>query len=115
MKKLSDDRIESIKKFLEKGRTLPDHYKEFIINQLEKTQNSLLFDIKKEYELIYADKEREEDILADTMAVPLQKVKTFRNGEMVQGTVPDLRSEARRIGTVPESWTQIILEAYHKL
>jgi len=29
----------------------------------------------------YADKEREEDILADTMAVPLQPVKTFRNGQ----------------------------------
>lgn len=69
MKELPDNRIESIKNLLEKGRTLPDHYKEFIINQLEKTKNSLLFDIKKEYELIYVDKEREEDILADTMAV----------------------------------------------
>lgn len=29
-----------------------------------------------------ADKEREEDILADTMAVPLQRIKTFRNGEI---------------------------------
>ena len=36
---------------------------------------------KKEYELVYADKEREEDILADTMAVPLQPIKTFgKNG-----------------------------------
>lgn len=34
MKKLSDDRIESIKKLLEKGTTLPDHYKEFIVGQL---------------------------------------------------------------------------------
>src|SRR5690606_6291367 len=32
---------------------------------------------KKEYELVYAGKEREEDILADTMAVPLQPIKTF--------------------------------------
>lgn len=71
MKKLSDDRIKSIKKLLEKGKTLPDHYKEFIISQLERLKISLLFDTKKEYELIYADKEREEDILADTMAVPL--------------------------------------------
>ena len=36
---------------------------------------------KKEYELVYAGKGREEDILADTMAVPLQAIKTFgRNG-----------------------------------
>ena len=36
---------------------------------------------KREYELIYGGKEREEDILADTMAVPLQPVRTFgRNG-----------------------------------
>jgi len=33
---------------------------------------------RKEYELVYAGKEREEDILADTMAVPLQPIKTFR-------------------------------------
>jgi len=32
---------------------------------------------KKEYELVYASKEREEDILADTMAVPMQPIKTF--------------------------------------
>ncbi|MBC8493043.1 MAG: site-specific DNA-methyltransferase, partial [Chloroflexi bacterium] len=32
-------------------------------------------------ELVYAGKEREEDILAETMAVPLQPVKTFGNGD----------------------------------
>jgi site-specific DNA-methyltransferase (adenine-specific)/adenine-specific DNA-methyltransferase len=32
---------------------------------------------KREYELVYYGKEREEDILADTMAVPLQAVRTF--------------------------------------
>jgi len=40
---------------------------------------------EEKYELIYADKEREEDILADTMAVPLQKIKTFRNGKNGNG------------------------------
>lgn len=36
---------------------------------------------KREYELVYHGKEREEDIIAETMAVPLQKVRTFgRNG-----------------------------------
>lgn len=37
---------------------------------------------KREYELVYYDKEREEDIIASTMAVPLQPVSTFgRNGD----------------------------------
>ena len=36
---------------------------------------------KREYELIYHGKEREEDIIADTLAVPLQPVRTFgKNG-----------------------------------
>ena len=36
---------------------------------------------KREYELVYHGKEREEDILADTLAVPLQPVRTFgQNG-----------------------------------
>ena len=69
MRKLSEQEIERIVSLLREGKPLPEDYK------------ALLFDTKKEYELIYADKEREEDILADTMAVPLQRVKTFRNGE----------------------------------
>ena len=37
---------------------------------------------KREYELVYHGKKREEDIIADTLAVPLQKVRTFgRNGD----------------------------------
>ena len=36
---------------------------------------------KREYELVYHGKEREEDVIADTLAVPLQPVRTFgRNG-----------------------------------
>jgi DNA modification methylase len=37
---------------------------------------------KREYELVYYGKDREEDILADTLAVPLQAARSFgRNGE----------------------------------
>ncbi len=37
---------------------------------------------KREYELVYHGKEREEDILANTLAVPLQMVRTFgKNGD----------------------------------
>jgi DNA modification methylase len=37
---------------------------------------------KREYELVYHGKDREEDIIADTLAVPLQPVRTFgKNGD----------------------------------
>ena len=37
---------------------------------------------KQEYELVYHGKEREEDVIANTLAVPLQPVRTFNvNGE----------------------------------
>ncbi|MEW6068516.1 MAG: site-specific DNA-methyltransferase [Nitrospirota bacterium] len=41
---------------------------------------------KREYELVYHGKEREEDILANTLAVPLQPVRTFgSNGNKTNG------------------------------
>ena len=73
MRKLSEQEIERTVSLLKEGKPLPEDYK------------AILFDTKKEYELIYAGKEREEDILADTMAVPLQRVKTFRNGKNGNG------------------------------
>lgn len=69
MRKLTEQEIERIVSLLKDGKPLPENYRE------------ILFDTKREYELVYAGKEREEDILADTMAVPLQPVKTFRNGK----------------------------------
>jgi len=69
MNKLSREEIEFITKSLKEGKPLLDSYR-YIIP----------FETKKEYEITYEGKEREEDILADTMAVPLQPVKTFGNG-----------------------------------
>jgi len=66
MEQLSQSEIEFITQCLKEGKPLPDSYR-YIVP----------FETKKEYELTYADKEREEDILADTFAVPLQPVKTF--------------------------------------
>jgi len=68
MDKLSREEIEVINKYLKEGKPIPDVYR-YIIP----------FESKKEYEVTYEGKEREEDILADTMAVPLQPVKTFGN------------------------------------
>jgi len=63
---------------------LTEHQRQHIIELLERGENlpldykHLLFPPERqEYELVYAGKEREEDILAETMAVPLQPVKTF--------------------------------------
>jgi len=69
--KLSKSQIETITKLLKEGKPLPEDYK------------NIFFPVtKKEYELVYAEKEREEDVLAETMAVPLQPVKTFgENGK----------------------------------
>jgi len=69
MNKLNKEEIEFITKYLKEGKPLPDSYR-YVIP----------FETKKEYELTYDGKEREEDILADTMVVPLQPVKTFGNG-----------------------------------
>ena len=68
MNKLSREEIEFVTKCMKEGKPIPDSYR-YIIP----------FETKKEYELTYKGKEREEDILADTMAVPLQPVKTFGN------------------------------------
>jgi len=69
MNKLNKEEIKFITKYLKEGTPLPESYR-YVIP----------FEVKKEYELTYHGKEREEDILADTMAVPLQPVKTFGNG-----------------------------------
>lgn len=64
--KLSKQQKEKILKLVEKNEELPDGYKDLLFpNQ------------KKEYELVYAGKNRKEDIIAETMAVPFQQVKTF--------------------------------------
>ena len=71
MSKLNKEEIEFVAQCLKQGKPLPDSYR-YIIP----------FETKKEYELTYEGKEREEDILAETMAVPLQSVKTFgKNGD----------------------------------
>jgi len=66
MPKLSDSDRRQIIELLEQGQDLPLDYKH------------LLFPPERqEYELVYVGKEREEDILAETMAVPLQPIRNF--------------------------------------
>ncbi|MDI6713998.1 MAG: site-specific DNA-methyltransferase [Thermodesulfovibrio sp.] len=66
MKKgLTEKQIETIVELLREGKPLPEEYR------------WLLFEGKQETELIYAGKTRDVDVLTETMAVPLQKVKVF--------------------------------------
>lgn len=68
--KLSKQQKEKILRLIEKNDVLPDGYKDLLFpNQ------------KKEYELVYAGKDRKEDIIAETMSLPFQKIKTFGQNE----------------------------------
>ena len=65
---LDEELRQNIMDLLRQGKPIPESYK------------NLLFPIEKkpeEIELIYARKERKEDVLADTMSVPFQAVKQF--------------------------------------
>lgn len=67
---MNDDFRQSVIDKLRRGEELPAEW-----------ARELFPPEKREYELVYYGKEREEDILADTMAVPLQRVNTFgKNG-----------------------------------
>ena len=70
MPKLTEHQIQHIIELFEAGEDLPLDYKHLLFPPE-----------RKEYELVYAGKEREEDILAETMAVPLQPIKTFEGNE----------------------------------
>ena len=72
-----------------------DEFKQMVIDALRRSDElprewarELFPPQKREYELVYYGKEREEDIIADTMAVPLQPVSTFgNNGEGWQNKI----------------------------
>jgi site-specific DNA-methyltransferase (adenine-specific)/adenine-specific DNA-methyltransferase len=66
-----------------------DEFRQMVIDALKRGEElprdwarELFPPEKREYELVYYGKDREEDILADTMAVPLQPASTFgKNGD----------------------------------
>lgn len=65
MKKLTERQPKTIARFLREGKPLPQEFRDHLIPS------------KKEYESVYAGKERKEDITANTMAAPPQPVKAF--------------------------------------
>ena len=67
---MSPEQREQIIQLLEKGEELSPEWARILFPPE-----------KREYELVYHGKEREEDVLANTLAVPLQAVRTFgKNG-----------------------------------
>jgi site-specific DNA-methyltransferase (adenine-specific)/adenine-specific DNA-methyltransferase len=75
---------EKLAKFISKGEQIPEYLLPLLLDvyqssmELQNEENGIL--IPKEYELTYASKSRKEDILSTTKAAPLQKVRTFNNG-----------------------------------
>ena len=75
---------ENLAKLISKGEQIPKGLLPLLLEvyqssaEIQNEQNGLL--IPKEYELTYAGKGRKEEILSTTKAAPLQKVRTFNNG-----------------------------------
>jgi hypothetical protein len=65
---LTEEQIAHIADLLRMGRRLPPHLLPH------------MFEVPREYELSYRGKLRRADVVADTMAVPLQPAKTFGSG-----------------------------------
>jgi len=62
---MSEEQIDQVSRLLRAGKRLPPH---LFPN---------LFEVPREYELSYRGKARRVDVLAETMAMPLQPVRTF--------------------------------------
>ena len=70
MPNISKKDRDNLIKLLQEGNDIPEKYQDILFAN-EQAQ--------KEYELTYAGKTREEDIIADTLAAPLQEVRTFNS------------------------------------
>lgn len=77
------EEYENLAKFISKGEQIPEHLLPLLLDvyqssvELQNEENGVL--IPKEYELLYAEKDRKEEILSTTKAAPLQKVRTFND------------------------------------
>ncbi len=72
---LTEKDKETIKKCLEEGSPIPSIYKQKLFN----TQDTEFVEATKDYKLIYKGKARKEDIIANTPAAPLQKIRSFNS------------------------------------
>lgn len=78
------EEYENLAKLISKGEQIPDRLLPILFDiyqssvELQNHETGIV--IPKEYELIYGDKARKEEVISSTKAAPLQKVRTFKNG-----------------------------------
>ena len=81
---------ENLAKFISKGEQIPENLLPLLLEVYQSSAEMQNEDsgivIPKEYELKYAGKGRKEEILSTTKAAPLQKVRTFHNGNKLTET-----------------------------
>lgn len=73
--KLTDKDKEIIKKCLDEGKPIPSIYKQKLFN----SDDTEYVESTKDYKLVYKGKARKEDIIANTPAAPLQKIRSFNS------------------------------------
>jgi site-specific DNA-methyltransferase (adenine-specific)/adenine-specific DNA-methyltransferase len=72
---LTEKDKEIIKQCLDEGKTIPSIYKQKLFN----TDDTEFVEATKDYKLVYKGKARKEDIIANTPAAPLQKIRSFNS------------------------------------
>jgi site-specific DNA-methyltransferase (adenine-specific)/adenine-specific DNA-methyltransferase len=72
---LTEKDKEIIKKCLDDGKPIPSIYKQ----KLFITDDTEFVEATKDYKLVYKGKARKEDIIANTPAAPLQKIRSFNS------------------------------------
>jgi len=65
----------TIKKCLDEGKPIPSIYRQKLFN----TEDTEFVEATKDYKLVYKGKARKEDIIANTPAAPLQKIRSFNS------------------------------------
>lgn len=72
---LTEKDKEIIKKYLDEGKPIPSIYKQKLFNSDE----TEFVEATNDYKLVYKGKARKEDIIANTPAAPLQKIRSFNS------------------------------------
>lgn len=73
--KLTEQEKQKIIELIKEGKSIPSIYKNKLFNE----QDVEYIEATKDYKLVYKGKARKEDIIANTPAAPLQKIRTFNS------------------------------------
>lgn len=75
MHNLTEKERQKIIQLIQEGKPIPSIYKNKLFNE----QDVEYIEATKDYKLVYKGKARKEDIIANTPAAPLQKIRTFNS------------------------------------